>query len=99
MEGDSVTLKTDVTEICEGDDIRWKYGAKKSLIATMKKSKQIDCNYNDTDGRFRYRLKLDNQTGSLTITNIKTQHAGYYQLEISGENLTLKTFNVSVYGK
>ncbi|KAL0161268.1 hypothetical protein M9458_044993, partial [Cirrhinus mrigala] len=65
----------------------------------MKKRKQITVTYNDTDERFRERLKLDNQTGSLTITNITTQHAGYYQLEISGVNLALKTFNVSVYGE
>ncbi|XP_050950437.1 SLAM family member 9-like [Labeo rohita] len=96
MEGDSVTLKTDVTEICEGDTIQWQYGAENSIVAKMKKAKQITFTYN-TDMRFRDRLKLDNQTGSLTITNITTEHAGYYQLEISGANLALKTFNVSVY--
>ncbi len=98
MEGDSVTLYT-VTEICEGDDILWKYGAEISLIAKMKKKKQILSVYNDTDGRFRDRLKLDNQTGSLTITNITTENAGVYHLKITGANLTSKTFNVSVYGE
>ncbi len=97
MEGDSVTLNTGVTEIREDDDILWKYGAENSRIAKMKKKKQIQ--YNVTDGRFRDRLKLNNQTGSLTITNITTQHAGLYKVEISGANLTSKTFNVSVYGE
>ncbi|XP_058617580.1 natural killer cell receptor 2B4-like isoform X2 [Onychostoma macrolepis] len=97
-EGDSITLKT-VTEICEGYDILWKYGAENSQIAKMKKRKQILSIYNDNDGRFEDRLKLDNQTGSLTITNIRTEHAGIYQLEISGANLTSTAFNVSVYAR
>ncbi|KTF89397.1 hypothetical protein cypCar_00039873 [Cyprinus carpio] len=56
------------------------------------------------DGRFRDRLKLDNQTGSLTITNITTEHAGLYEVEITGVKLSTKEFSskkvshsVSVY--
>ncbi|KAL0161332.1 hypothetical protein M9458_045057, partial [Cirrhinus mrigala] len=49
------------------------------------------------DGRFRDRLKLDNQTGSLTITNITTEHTGLYKLQITGKRLSSITFNVSVY--
>ncbi|XP_058618001.1 SLAM family member 9-like isoform X3 [Onychostoma macrolepis] len=98
MEGDSVTLNTDVTEIQEGDNIVWKYGAEKSLIARMNKKKQ-DFSSDVLDGRFRDRLKLDNQTGSLTITNITTQHAGCYELLINGAKRTSKTFNVSVYAR
>ncbi|XP_059399356.1 SLAM family member 9-like [Carassius carassius] len=96
-EGDSVTLHTDLTEIPEEDDILWRFGDEKSLIAKMKK-KQI-FTYNETDERFRDRLKLDDQTGSLTITNISTEHSGDYHLEISGAKLTSKTFNVSVYAR
>uniref|UniRef100_A0A672NGQ0 Ig-like domain-containing protein n=1 Tax=Sinocyclocheilus grahami TaxID=75366 RepID=A0A672NGQ0_SINGR len=98
-EGDSVTLKTKVTEIREGDDVLWKFGDGNDLIAKMKKKKQIFSTYNETDGRFRDRLKLDDQTGSLTITNITTQNAGLYKLEISGEKLSSKTFSVSVYAR
>ncbi|KAI2646877.1 Natural killer cell receptor 2B4 [Labeo rohita] len=97
MEGDSVTLKTNVNEIREGDDIWWKYGAEKSFIAKIRKSKQIDSRYNDTNVRFRDRLKLDNQTGSLTITNITTHHAGLYTLQITGVKESTKTFSVYVY--
>ncbi|XP_067253068.1 CD48 antigen-like [Chanodichthys erythropterus] len=98
MEGDSVTLYTDLTEIHEDDDILWKYGAENSLIAKMKKQKQNFFTYSDVpDGRFRDRLKLDDQTGSLTITNTRTEHAGVYQLEISGAKKSSKTFSVSVY--
>ncbi|KTF78910.1 hypothetical protein cypCar_00034325 [Cyprinus carpio] len=50
---------------------------------------------NGTDGRFRDRLKLDDQTGSLTITNITTEHTGHYQLQI---NSVIKNFSLTVYG-
>ncbi|XP_067271083.1 CD48 antigen-like [Pseudorasbora parva] len=96
-EGDSVSLNTDLTEIHEDDDIRWRYGAENSKIAKTKKKNQTFSTYNGLDVRFRDRLKLDNQTGSLTITNISTEHAGDYQLEISGATESSKTFRVSVY--
>ncbi|KAK9967225.1 hypothetical protein ABG768_001633 [Culter alburnus] len=98
MEGDSVTLYTDLTEIHEDEDLLWKYVAEKSLIAKISIENQIFSIYDDVpDGRFRDRLKLDHQTGSLTITNITTEHAGDYKLEINGAKLTTKTFSVSVY--
>ncbi len=98
MEGDSVLLHTNVTEVPEDDDIQWKFGAEKSLIAEISRGAGIFNTFDVLDGRFRDRLKLDNQTGSLTITNITTEHAGLYHLEIYGEKETLKIFNVSVYG-
>ncbi|XP_059399363.1 SLAM family member 5-like [Carassius carassius] len=96
-EGDSVTLHTDLTEIHEYDNILWRFGADKVQISKMKKKKQIFFTYNETDERFRDRLKLDDQTGSLTITNTTTEHTGDYKLEISGAKKTSKTFSVSVY--
>ncbi|XP_051765475.1 SLAM family member 9-like isoform X2 [Ctenopharyngodon idella] len=97
MEGDSVTLNTGLTELHEDDDILWKYGAENSLIAKISKEKQIFSTHDVLDGRFRDRLKLDHQTGSLTITNITTEHTGVYELEINGAKLSSNTFNVSVY--
>ncbi len=98
-EGDSVTLHSDVTEICKDDDILWKFEAEASLIAEIDTAYGIFSTFDGTDGRFRDRLKLDNQTGSLTITNTTTQHTGLYQLEIMGAKWSLKTFSVSVYGE
>ncbi len=95
MEGDSVTIHTDVTEIHEDDEIMWNFGAINSLIAQIYRASGNFFTYND--GRFRDRLKLDKQTGSLTITNITTQHAGHY--EIIAAKLSSKTFSVSVYGE
>ncbi len=98
MEGDSVTLNTGVTEIHENDDVLWKYGDKNYQIAKIKKKKHIST-FNDTDGRFTDRLKMDNQTGSLTITNTTTEHAGVYKLDIIGTKKSSKTFSVSVHGE
>uniref|UniRef100_A0A8C1T4C8 Immunoglobulin V-set domain-containing protein n=1 Tax=Cyprinus carpio TaxID=7962 RepID=A0A8C1T4C8_CYPCA len=87
MEGDSVTLNTDVSVIREEDDILWNFGADNSLIAEISREKQIFSTYEDVpDGRFRDILKVDNQTGSLTITNITYKHAGVYKLDIIAVN-------------
>ncbi|XP_067271063.1 CD48 antigen-like [Pseudorasbora parva] len=99
MEGDSVTLNTDLTEIQEEDDILWKYGADYSLIAQIISDDGISSTYNDTHGRFRDRLKLDHQTGSLTITNISTEHAGVYEVTINRGKRSKKSFRVSVYAR
>ncbi|XDV23574.1 hypothetical protein PO909_028101 [Leuciscus waleckii] len=100
MEGDSVMLNTDITEI-RNDEITWQFGAEianfSSLIAKIKKKKQIFSTFDGPDGRFRDRLKLDDQTGSLTITNTRTEHTGVYKLQIFAAKLLFKTFNVSVY--
>uniref|UniRef100_A0A8C2D3E2 Immunoglobulin domain-containing protein n=1 Tax=Cyprinus carpio TaxID=7962 RepID=A0A8C2D3E2_CYPCA len=97
MEGDSVTLKTNVTELHGDDDIAWTYGAEKSLIVKISNEKQIFSTYDVPRDRFRDRLKVDHQTGSLTIMNITTQHAGVYEQQRRGAKLSSKTFNVSVY--
>ncbi|KTF92534.1 hypothetical protein cypCar_00044477 [Cyprinus carpio] len=97
MEGDSVTLNIDDTQIREDDYILWTFGAEKSIIAQIIREFEIFYTYNGTDGRFRDRLKLDQQTLSLTITNTTSEHAGDYKLEIHRAKLPSKTFSVSVY--
>ncbi|XP_059399355.1 SLAM family member 9-like [Carassius carassius] len=97
IEGDSVTLYNDVTEIQKEESMMWKYGAEKFDIVEINRKYEMFSTFDVPDGRFRDRLKLDNQTGSLTITNIGTEHAGLYQLVISG--VRKQTFNVSVYAR
>ncbi|XP_077083168.1 CD48 antigen-like [Siphateles boraxobius] len=99
MEGESVTLNSDVTEIHEDEDILWKYGAENSLIAKISIETQVFSTYDVPDGRFRDRLKLDHQTGSLIMTNTTTEHTGDYKLEIRGAKRSSKTFSVSVYAR
>ncbi|XDV22962.1 hypothetical protein PO909_027703 [Leuciscus waleckii] len=96
-EGDSVSLNSDLTEMKDDDVIQWKFGDENTLIAEINVTADRITVYDDVlDGRFRDRLKLDNQTGSLTITNTTTEHAGVYQLMYLGR-LSSKVFRVSVY--
>ncbi|XP_073700517.1 uncharacterized protein [Garra rufa] len=96
-EGDSVTLNTGLTEIIDEDLILSRFGAENTLIAEINVMANSVTVYDDVlDGRFRDRLKLDHQTGSLTITNITTQHAGLYKLQ---SNSVSKDFSLNVYAR
>ncbi|XP_050960294.1 uncharacterized protein LOC127161608 isoform X2 [Labeo rohita] len=96
-EGDSVTLHTD-TEIQSNDLIQWMFG--NTVIAKIDKAAQPFHTYDGPDGRFRDRLKLDHQTGSLTITNTRTTDSGLYDLRISSSNRRNinRRFTVTVTG-
>ncbi|KAK7136614.1 hypothetical protein R3I93_016835 [Phoxinus phoxinus] len=91
--GDSVSLNSGLTEIQKGEQIIWTFGSKGPLIA-----KTDGVNNMIPDGRFGDRLKLDHQTGSLTITNIRTTDSGLYEVTISGSSSETKhRFSVTVY--
>ncbi|XP_077081608.1 SLAM family member 5-like [Siphateles boraxobius] len=94
-EGDSVTLNSSLTEIQKDEEILWTFGTNGILIA--KTNGVNNTIYDVADGRFRDRLKLDNKTGSLIIVNIRTEHAGVYEVEISDiSSQTKHRFNVTV---
>ncbi|KAL0161528.1 hypothetical protein M9458_045253, partial [Cirrhinus mrigala] len=95
MEGDSVTLQTN-TEIQTDDVITWTFGHTETRIAKVDKWIKRFSTYDVLDGRFRDRLKLDHQTGSLTITNTRTTDSGLYQVIINGTTDTIYRFNVIV---
>nr|XP_055074183.1 natural killer cell receptor 2B4-like isoform X2 [Misgurnus anguillicaudatus] len=95
MEGDFVTLNTDITQIQKDDQIMWKFGPQETRIAQIDK-KSIDMY--DSVKIFGDRLNLDSQTGSLTITNIRITHTGLYKLQIiSKSGIKYKAFSVTVY--
>ncbi|XDV23196.1 hypothetical protein PO909_027881 [Leuciscus waleckii] len=50
--------------------------------------------------RFRDKLQMDSQTGSLTIRNIRSEHTGLYKLTvIRNRGTSYKRFNVTVYAR
>nr|XP_055073159.1 uncharacterized protein LOC129453124 isoform X2 [Misgurnus anguillicaudatus] len=93
-EGESVTLESGVTEIQRNDLILWTYGD--TRIAQMNKEPGKISLYDGDNGMFRDKLHLNNQNGSLTITNISTEHTGVYRLEMISSGVLSKTFRVTV---
>ncbi|KAK9967247.1 hypothetical protein ABG768_001654 [Culter alburnus] len=98
-EGDSVTLHTGV-QTKQQEDIKWYFNSIRiaqisgdlSFICT-----DVQCN--EGTERFRDRLKLDHQTGSLTIMNIIDTDSGGYKLKIIfSSSDSEKIFSVSVSG-
>ncbi len=93
-EGDSVTLN-----IQRDDEIEWRFGQKDILLAEIKQNNKNTFYEDSADGRFRGRLKLDNQTGSLTITNTRTTDSGDYNVTSTKTRTSLNTFSLSVFGE
>ncbi len=100
MEGDSVDLHTNV-ETQQQEDLQWYF--KDTRIAQITGDLSFICTdvqCNEGTERFRDRLKLDHQTGSLTIMNITNTDSGLYELKIiSIRNSSEKTFSVTVHGE
>ncbi|XP_050951464.1 uncharacterized protein LOC127154103 isoform X1 [Labeo rohita] len=96
MKGNSKTLNTE-TKQKKHDLILWRFGAEGSLIAKGDTEDNRTSYYDGDDGRFRGKLELDSKTGSLTITDLETQHAGDFRLKIiSDRSILLKRFIVTV---
>ncbi|XP_059425163.1 uncharacterized protein LOC132159618 isoform X2 [Carassius carassius] len=95
MEGDSVSLNSNVTEVQKDDQILWMFGPKETRIAEIYKNSIDMFNSNEIFGD---RLQMDNQTGSLTIRNIRRTDSGLYKRQIrSHGGNSDKTFSVTVY--
>ncbi|KAA0711806.1 hypothetical protein E1301_Tti019121 [Triplophysa tibetana] len=89
--GELVTLHTDLTDIHRDDLIVWKF---KDILIVQFERMSIGPSY--SDGRFRDRLKMDDQTGSLTITNFRSEDSGLYDVNItSSKNIIHKKFSVT----
>ncbi|XP_039522290.1 uncharacterized protein LOC120475687 [Pimephales promelas] len=93
MKGDSVTLKHQA-EIKKNDSANWKFN---DIIIAQKRTAGNFYKSEGDDGRFKNCLNLEQQTGYLTITNITSDHAGPYTLNIKkSTNETSKIFSVTV---
>ncbi|XDV23225.1 hypothetical protein PO909_027903, partial [Leuciscus waleckii] len=94
-EGDSVTLHTYLTKVLKMHKIRWMFGPRETCIAEIYNQNINMFKSNETFGD---RLQIDNQTGSLTIRNIRTEHTGLYEVQIHRfRGIFLKRFNVTLY--
>ncbi|XP_026054527.1 uncharacterized protein LOC113040391 [Carassius auratus] len=99
-EGESVTLDPGVIKR-PIDPVRWYVNI--TLIAEITEDQSKICEDVQCEERFRDRLKLDNQTGSLTITDTRTTDSGEYTLKISRSRnhytvTSIKSITVSVTG-
>ncbi|XP_065099371.1 muscle M-line assembly protein unc-89-like [Paramisgurnus dabryanus] len=90
VEGESVTLHTYI-ELQKDTVVEWMYEDDE----LKKEGKKITIDDEALDGRFRDVLKLDRETGSLTITKFKAEHAGLYEVKITKSKGTSNSkFNV-----
>ncbi len=99
--GDSVTLDPGEIKNLNGL-MTWYF--KDILIAEITGDPNKTCTdgqCEDPDGRFRDRLKLDHQTGSLTIRNTTFTDSGDYKLQINSSSRIsiIKIFSVIVTGE
>ncbi|KAL1251738.1 hypothetical protein QQF64_019534 [Cirrhinus molitorella] len=98
MGRDSVTLHTEV-KTNQQDKIKWFFNDTRiAQISDYLSKTCTDVQCNGGTERFRDRLKLDAQTGSLTITNIRNTDSGFYKLQIisSSSSMSDKIFSVTV---
>ncbi|KAK2906710.1 hypothetical protein Q8A67_005695 [Cirrhinus molitorella] len=97
MEGDPVTLHTCLNQIQNYDMVLWKF--EDTTIAKFDKASQTFLTKDGNDGRFRDRLELNFESGSLTIRNIRTNHSGIYKVDMKSQSgSSSKRFNVTVIG-
>ncbi|CAM4659501.1 unnamed protein product [Leuciscus chuanchicus] len=90
LEGDDVTLKTD-DEKQKNDQILWLFGDQDIIIAQLI-GETGETTYADADERFRDKLRLNKNTGALTISNITS---GPYNLQIiSSKRTSYRKFRV-----
>ncbi|XP_057180990.1 uncharacterized protein LOC130548314 [Triplophysa rosa] len=107
MEGDSISLYNIYESIYRLYKIEWTFGSQESLLVQFyTENKKIVIPADVHDGMFRDRLQVDNQTGSLTITNITTQHSGLYVMITTSSSrisdairVTSYKFYVNVYAR
>ncbi|XP_043078724.1 uncharacterized protein LOC122327429 isoform X3 [Puntigrus tetrazona] len=100
VEGNTVTLHTGV-KTNQQEKIKWFFNdIRIAQISDYLSKTCTDVQCNEGTERFRDRLKLDPQTGSLTITNTTTTDSGLYRLQmISSRNISEIIFSITFHAK
>ncbi|XP_073718245.1 uncharacterized protein [Misgurnus anguillicaudatus] len=98
VEGESVIVTHDVACVQKYNLIRWMYET--TLIAKIKRDPNSNqtCCKDPLERKFMGRLKLDDQTGYLTITNLTTTDAGLYKLQLINNVPKYRTYRLIVSG-
>ncbi|XP_056304441.1 uncharacterized protein LOC130216571 [Danio aesculapii] len=98
-DGDSVTLQSALTDVQKYERVLWTFGPDSTRIAQINNAINKISVYNEVlDGKFRGKLSLDPLTGSLTIANATSQHAGLYELNtVGGNDVLSKQFRVIIF--
>lgn len=95
--GDSVILKTDISQLQKKAQVLWTFGKKNTTIAEICGR---EYEYDGNDERFRDRVKLNKTNGDLTITNISRGHSEVYKLQITNGSVTTdKKIMLIVHGE
>jgi len=95
LERDSVVLSPGLAEIQRDDQITWRF---KGTVIGQLKNQTAEIFPDVLERRFEDRLHLNQQNGSLVITNIRANTSGPYVVDItkSGSGYTThKTFRVA----
>ncbi|XP_036420131.1 CD48 antigen-like [Colossoma macropomum] len=98
LEGNTVTIHTGLTGVQSDAHILWFYGPENVDIKIVNSQiirGEIITDYDSE--RFRDRLQLNRNSGSLTIRNISREDPGLYKLQIITERTSVWSFNVKVY--
>uniref|UniRef100_A0A673JFM1 Immunoglobulin V-set domain-containing protein n=2 Tax=Sinocyclocheilus rhinocerous TaxID=307959 RepID=A0A673JFM1_9TELE len=95
MKGGSVILETDAKL---RRDVLMLWVREATVIAEINGGTRKVSIYDDVlNKKLRGRLKLDSQTGSLTIRDFTTEHAGLYTLKMMrGQSVSFKSFTVNL---
>ncbi|XP_050951082.1 uncharacterized protein LOC127153853 isoform X2 [Labeo rohita] len=98
MEGDSVFLNTGFKTNQHVEFVWYFYHTRIAQLIghTSKICTDVQCKEGKEE--FKDRLQLDNQTGSLTISNFRTTDSGDYKLVIITNNITSKIYRIAVNG-
>ncbi|XP_030643683.1 SLAM family member 5-like [Chanos chanos] len=96
-EGETVTLHTGFTGLQSDDQILWSYGPVDPNIIIVNSQVLRGNIITDYRDRFRDRLELDRQTGSLTIRNINITDSGVYKVTVINLEVSSRRFYYTVH--